>query len=349
MNIAEVANIREAVPPLQYGGTEYVISAVTEGLANKHHTMSLFATGDSKTKAHLEYVCEKSIGFGAIPEPEADVLLEKHMRLFASKANSFDLVHNHILETFTYSSSILPPIVTTLHTDLSRPNEQNVLQTPEAQKEFFISISDNQRKPLPNLPYIRTIYHGIPVQEYPFKEQAGEYFLFLGRITPEKGVEVAVEAAKQAGRKLIVAAKVDEPLTDYAKQMLQLFKDTPCVDFIGQIGGQEKKELLSNAYALLMPIQWEEPFGLVVIEAMACGTPVIAFRRGSMPEIIKENISGFLVDTVKEMAEASGRIKDIKRINCRQQVEQRFSFERMIDDYEKVFIDILSQKNPLKP
>ena len=275
------------------------------------------------------------------------MLLKKHLDFFLSKANSFDLIHNHILETFAHSSTIRPPIVTTLHTELSRPNEQRILQTPEAQKTFFVSISDNQRKSLPNLPYIQTIYHGIPVQEYPFRDIAGEYFVFLGRITPEKGVELAVEVAKQTGRKLIIAAKVDEPLTDYSKKMLRLFEETPCVEFIGQVG-EEKKELLANAYALLMPIQWEEPFGLVVIEAMACGTPVIAFRRGSMPEIIKEGISGFLVNTVQEMIQVSEKIPDIKRIDCRQETEKRFSIEQMVNEYEKVFMEILANTS-LKP
>ncbi|MEX0649764.1 MAG: glycosyltransferase family 4 protein [Candidatus Andersenbacteria bacterium] len=339
MRIAEISNIREAVPPRKYGGTEYVISAVTEGLVKKDHAVTLFATGDSKTGAQLESVCDQALGFDDVNETVATLLLIRHLNNFARQSEKFDIIHNHILETFALVPYLNKSFVTTLHTDLSRPAEQAILQTPEAQKTCFISISDAQRKSLPRLPYLRTIYHGIPIDEFPFREERGEYLVFLGRITPEKGVEVAVETAKQTGRKLIVAAKVDEPLSAYAKEMLKLFEETPEVEFIGQVG-EEKKELLANAYAMLMPIQWDEPFGLVVIEALVTGTPVIAFRRGSMPEIIEEGKTGFLVTTTKEMIDAVNKVATLDRKKCRESVEQRFSLDQMVTSYEQVFTEL---------
>lgn len=340
MKIAEISNIREAVPPRKYGGTEYVISAVTEGMVSRNHAVTLFATGDSVTNARLESVCDQAIGFKDIDDSEASMLLIRHLANFAHQSDQFDVIHNHILETFALVPYINQPIVTTLHTDLSRSSEQSILQRPEVQETFFISISDAQRKSLPNLPYLRTIYHGIPVHKFPFQEQQGDYLVFLGRITPEKGVEIAVETAQKTGRKLIIAAKVDEPLSEYAKKMLKLFSDTPNIQFVGQVG-DEKKQLLANAYALLMPIQWDEPFGLVVIEALATGTPVIAFQRGAMPEIIKEGKTGFLVKTIQEMSGAVDKVASIDRHDCRKFVEQRFSFERMISEYDRVFEDIV--------
>lgn len=341
MKIAEIANILEAVPPRQYGGTEYVVSAVTEGLVSRKHAVTLFATGNSVTKARLESVCDQAIGFKDINEQEATMLLIRHLANFARQSDKFDVIHNHIMETFALVPYLNKPLLTTLHTDLSRSAEQAILQRSEVQKTFFISISDAQRKSLPNLPYLRTIYHGIPVQEFPFEEKRGEYLVFLGRITPEKGVEIAVEVAQKTGRKLIIAAKVDEPLSEYAKKMLKLFKDSSNVEFIGQVG-EEKKQLLANAYAFLMPIQWEEPFGLVVIEALATGTPVIAFRRGAMPEIIQNGKTGFLVETSQEMADAVSKIKNIDRRECRKVVEQRFTIDRMVSEYEQVFTEVVN-------
>jgi glycosyltransferase involved in cell wall biosynthesis len=343
MKIAEISNIREAVPPLKYGGTEYVISLVTEGLVERGHEVTLFATGDSHSRATIDSVCDKSIGFANVKEEEVRTVLDRHLSNISSKAQTFDIMHNHLLETFSLTSTIHIPIVTTLHTDLARDNEQSVLTQPNCSDTFFISISDSQRKSLPNLNYARTIYHGIPVEEFPFKQQQGEYYMFLGRITPEKGVEIAVEVAKQTKRKLIIAAKVDKPLTKYSRSMLKLFKETPYVEFIGQVG-EEKKELLVNAYALLMPIQWEEPFGLVVIEALACGTPVIATKRGSMPEILEDGKTGFLVTDTDSMIEASSQIPTLDRKICRQNVEKRFSVDRMVDEYDKAFTEIVTVK-----
>lgn len=342
MKLAEISNIREAVPPRKYGGTEYVISAITEGMVSRNHAVTLFATGDSGTNARLESICDQAIGFTDINESEATMLLLRHLANFARQADTFDVIHNHILETFALVPYLNKPFVTTLHTDLSHPPEQAILQRPEAQKTFFVSISDAQRKSLPHLPYLRTIYHGIPVREFPFQERQGDSLVFLGRITPEKGVEIAVETARQTGRTLIVAAKVDEPASAYAKKMLKLFHDTPKIEFIGQVG-DEKKQLLANAYAVLMPIQWEEPFGLVAIEALATGTPVIAFRRGAMPEIIQNGNNGFLVETTQEMIDAVKNVANVRRQDCRKTVEQKFSTERMVSEYEVALTDLMKE------
>lgn len=342
MRIAEISNIREAVPPHQYGGAEYVISLVTEGLAGKKHNMTLFATGDSASAAHLESIWDTSLGYQNANEDMVRFLTIRHLANILQKADSFDILHNHILETFALAPYLHVPIITTLHTDLSRSAEQTILTQPGLEKTFFISISDSQRRSLPHLPYVRTIYHGIPIGEFPFNEQAGDYLVFLGRITPEKGLEVAIEVAERTGLKLIVAAKVDEPPSEYARAMLKRMENSPQVEFIGQVGA-EKKELLANARALLMPIQWDEPFGLVVIEALATGTPVVAFNRGSMPEIIEEGKTGFLVTTTDEMVATVKNISTLDRRACRRSVEKRFSVDRMVSDYEKVFEEIMQQ------
>lgn len=339
MKIAEIANVVESVPPLKYGGTEYVVSIVTEAMVERGHDVTLFASGDSKTKAKLQSVQPRALRSSAAPL-FIETMVTRQLLNFAKQADQFELIHNHILQTFAVTENSNVPIVTTLHTDLSRPAEQQVLSLPTAKKTFFISISDAQRKGMPDLPYMKTIYHGLDPSLYNINQEPKEYVVFLGRITPEKGVEYAVEAAQKAGCKLIIAAKVDEPKSQYAQKMLNLFKESKHIDFIGEVG-EEKKELLANAKALLMPIQWEEPFGLVVIEALACGTPVIAFKRGSMAEIIIEGETGFLVKDTSEMAEAIKNIQKISRIACRQDIENRFTINQMVNQYERVFEEVI--------
>jgi glycosyltransferase involved in cell wall biosynthesis len=344
MKIAEIANIIEAVPPIKYGGAELVISTLTEALVKRRHEVSLFATGDSQTKARLVASQPTSIGY-SLPPPLAETFRTRHLVKMVRESSQFDIIHNHILETFALGPFLKRPLVTTLHTDLSQEPEQKILQLPEAQNTFFVSISDSQRRALPSLPYTATIYHGIDVQKFPYREAPGDYLLFLGRITPEKGPEIAVEVAKQTGRRLIIAAKIDNLEAEYTKQTLRLFEETPNVEFIGPVGDAKKKELYANAYAFLMPIQWEEPFGLVVIEALACGTPVVAFERGAMPEIITHGKTGFLVKNTKGMIEALSKISSLSREDCRRSVEQKFTLDRMVTDYEKVFEEVIRQYN----
>ncbi len=343
MRVAEIAGIREAVPPLKYGGTEVVVSAVTEGLIKRGYDVTLFASGDSKTTAHLQSIIDASIGFGRMNERLADILLSRNLANVFRQAASFDLFHNHILETFAWSPYIEKPLVTTLHTDLARPEEQAILGREEMQRHAFVSISDAQRTPLPHLPYVRTIYHGLEPTEFSFQETPGDYLVFLGRVTPEKGVREAVETAIKTKRKLKMMGKIDEPLSDYAKEMVALFEQHPdVIEFIGEVGAEQKKSILAGAYAFLMPIQWEEPFGLVVIEALACGTPVIAMRRGSMPEIIRHGETGFLVDDVEGMVAAVANVAGLNRRVCRDDVEKRFTRERMVDEYAQLFEGLLA-------
>jgi glycosyltransferase involved in cell wall biosynthesis len=347
MRIAEVSNVIEAVPPLTYGGTEYVVSVVTEKLIERHHEVTLFATGDSKTSARLVAAQPQAFGYA---QPVPPLLIEtiriRHLINILHHDSPFDIIHNHIYETLGLLPFLTTPMVTTLHTVLSRPEFQSVLTRPEVQNTFFISISDAQRQPLPNLPYLATIYHGLDPAIFPFNPTPGEYLLFLGRISPDKGPEIAVEVARRTKRKLIVAALIDNPESEYSQKILRLFKESPFVEFIGEVNEQQKKELYKNAYAFLMPIQWEEPFGLVVIEALACGTPVVAFNRGSMPEIITEGKTGFIVTSASAMAEAVDKVSTLSRQACRQHVEKHFTIDRMVTQYEKVFSDLLAQRLP---
>lgn len=342
MNIAQVANILESVPPSTYGGTEFVVSTITEGLVRRGHSVCLFATGDSKTEGALSATYPTPVGYSFEPM-FLETLHVQHLMNIFRQSKRFDIIHSHFYETLGLLPHLDAPMVFTLHTNLARKGEQQLLTIPETQKVFFVSISDAQRAPLPDLPYIKTIYHGVDAALFPFNDTPEDYLLFLGRINPDKGPEIAVEVARRCNKKLIVAAKVDDPDSDYAKGILKLFDDEPLVEFLGQVNDSQKKELYKNALAFLMPIQWEEPFGLVVIEALACGTPVVAMNRGSMPEIIRDKETGFLVTDVDEMTAAVNKITDIKRGACRHSIEEKFTIDRMVSEYEAVYAEILSK------
>jgi glycosyltransferase involved in cell wall biosynthesis len=343
MKIAEIADVLVAVPPPKYGGTEFIVSLITEGLIKRGHDVTLFATQDSKTKAKLVSSETDAFGFNPWPNQLAELHRIKQLLKVVKQAPRFDILHNHLFELFPFSPYLSTPIITTMHANPSDPIFQQILKLKDVQNGYFIAICDAQRKQMPHLPFIRTVYHGMNVQDYDYQEQPQDYLLFLGRISPEKGPEIAVKVARETGRKLIVAAKYDMPLSPYARKILRLFERTPNVEFIGEVGGQQKKDLLANASALLMPIQWEEPFGLVVTEALASGTPVIAFKRGSMPEIIRHGETGFLVKTTKEMIKAVSYIPRLSRRACRQHVKNNFSVDQMVKGYEKAFTDVLAR------
>jgi glycosyltransferase involved in cell wall biosynthesis len=336
MKIAQVAPLYESVPPRLYGGTERVVSFLTEELVNMGHDVTLYASGDSRTSARLRSVCERALRLegGKLLAP-----LAHHLNLIetvAQEADEFDVVHFHLdYLSFSQVRRLEIPAITTLHGRLDIPDLYPLFR--EFDDMRLISISDAQRAPMPWASWLATVHHGLPEDLHSWNEEPGKYLAFLGRISPEKRVDRAIEIAKAVGMPLRVAAKVDPADQEYFdKEVRHLLSGTD-VEFIGEIGDQDKTEFLGNAFALLFPIDWPEPFGLVMIEAMACGTPVIAFRGGSVAEIVDEGVTGFVVESIEEAAEAVQRIPSIDRRECRAAFERRFSARRMCEDYLKAY------------
>ena len=335
MRIAQVSPLYESVPPKYYGGTERVVSYLTEELVRQGHDVTLFASGDSVTRARLVPVCEHALRLDRSCQDQ----LAHHVRLVdmvCEHTRNVDLVHYHIdYLHYPVSKRRRVPHATTLHGRLDLPDLAALYR--HFRRMPVISISDAQRQPLPWLNWQATVYHGLPEDGYQFREGSGQYLAFLGRISPEKSPDRAIEIAKRAGLPLRIAAKVDARDRDYFEQKIRPLLNHPRVDFIGEIGERDKNEFLGEAMALLLPIDWPEPFGLVVIEALACGTPVVAWPRGSLPELIEDGATGFLVDSVEAAAEAAGRCLSLNRHRCRQAFEQRFTAARMATDYVKVY------------
>jgi glycosyltransferase involved in cell wall biosynthesis len=342
MRIAQVAPLYESVPPKLYGGTERIVSYLTEELVRKKQEVTLFASGDSVTKARLVPVTEQALRLqGArIRDPIAH-----HVRLIElalSEADQFDVFHFHLDHLHFPLVRRTPSVcVTTLHGRLDIPDLAPLFQ--EFSEMPVVSISDSQRAPLSWLNWCGTVYHGLPEDLYEFVETPDDYLAFLGRICPEKGVDRAIEIAERAGRKLKIAAKVDPVDQEYFSNEIKPLLDRPFIEFIGEIGEEEKGEFLGKAAALLFPIEWPEPFGLVMIESLACGTPIIAFESGSVPEIVESGLSGFLVSDVDEAASAVGRLSEISRRKCREVFEQRFTASRMASDYLEIFHRLVSR------
>jgi len=342
MQIAQVAPLFESVPPKRYGGTERVVSYLTEELVRQGHDVTLFASGDSVTAARLIAACRRSLRLDKDCVDQLAhqvVLLEKVFR----QAGEFDVIHFHVDYThFPLSRRSPMPHVTTLHGRLDIPDLIPLyLEFPEMP---LVSISNAQREPLPWVNWLATVYHGLPEGLYRFRRERGTYFAFLGRICPEKRVDRAIEIAKRAGMPLKIAAKVDLVDRDYFETAIRPLLRDPLVEYVGEIGEQEKGEFLGNAYALLFPIDWPEPFGLVMIEAMACGTPVIAYREGSVSEVVDEGRTGFIVDTLEEAIQAAERIPELRRADCREVFERRFTVTRMARDYLRVYQSLLDSR-----
>jgi glycosyltransferase involved in cell wall biosynthesis len=335
MRIAQVAPIYESVPPKLYGGTERVVSYLTEELVRQGHEVTLFASGDSVTSARLVSQCPRALRLdcGCVDQLAHHVLMLEDV---IEQADEFDVIHFHIdYLHFPWSRRQRIPHLTTLHGRLDIPDLVPLYR--EFKEMPVVSISDAQRKPLPWLNWRATIHHGLPSHLYRFHEQPGEYLAFLGRISPEKGADRAIEIARWSGMKLRIAAKVDRVDREYFNDVIQPLLDKPFVEFIGEIGEHEKNQFLGKAFALLLPLDWPEPFGLVMIEAMACGTPVIAFRRGSVPEVVGDGVTGYITSSIEEAVEAVRRAPSLDRRCCRQVFEQRFAVERMARDYIRVY------------
>ena len=335
MRIAQVAPLYESVPPKYYGGTERVVSYLTEELVRQGHDVTLFASGDSETKAHLVAACRRSLRM----DKHCVDRLAHHMLMLENvvqRAAEFDIVHFHTdYLHFPLSRREQITHVTTLHGRLDLPDLVPLYQ--EFREMPVISISNVQREPLPWANWQATVYHGLPADMYQFRDKTGTYLAFLGRVSPEKRVDRAIEIAKQVGIPLKLAAKVDRVDKDYFETVVEPLLRHPFVKFVGEIGEGEKEEFLSNAYALLFPIDWPEPFGLVIIEAMACGTPVIAYRGGAVPEVMEEGHTGFIVEGLEDAVDAVRRVPELSRKRCREVFDHRFTAARMAHDYVQVY------------
>ena len=339
MKIAQVAPLIESVPPRKYGGTERVVSYLTEELVRLGHEVTLFASGDSRTSAHLKAVCPEALRWDpSIVNPHAPLSLLLEQAFNAQE--KFDLIHSHIgFLGFPLARHCATPVLTTLH---------DPLDTPEAAAIFHefddlpaVSISDAQRRPIPWANWQGTVYHGMPPQLCTFHPQPGQYLAFLGRITPVKRPDHAIEIAKRVGIPLRIAAKIDPTDRAYFKEEIEPLLDHPLVEYIGEIDDSEKNTFLGKAMAGLAPIEVSEPFGLVLIEAMAAGTPVLAYQRGSIPEIIDEGITGFVCDSLEQMVEAVSQIPRLDRHRCRQVFEARFTVNRMTQNYVQLYERLL--------
>jgi glycosyltransferase involved in cell wall biosynthesis len=333
MRIAQVAPLHESVPPALYGGTERVVSYLTEELVRQGHAVTLFASGDSVTKARLIPASESALRLNeGVSDPLAHhfVLLEE---VFA-RAGDFDIIHFHIdYLHFPFSQRQSTPHVTTLHGRLDLPD---LIPLHKTFSEIpLVSISDAQRIPLPWANWQGTVYHGLPIELYQPRSEPGDYLLFLGRISVEKRFDRAVEIVKRSGMRLKCAAKIEEADRQYFEETIQSLGRM--VEYVGEVGESDKQDLLANAYALLFPIDWPEPFGLVMIEAMACGTPVIAYRCGSVPELIDDGVTGFIVDDLEAATDAVPKIRDLDRNLCRRRFEERFSATRMAQEYVAIY------------
>ncbi|WP_035553117.1 MULTISPECIES: glycosyltransferase family 4 protein [Burkholderiaceae] len=343
MRIAQIAPLHEAVPPLLYGGTERVVSYLTDALVDLGHEVTLFATGDSRTKATLEAVWPRALRLDStILDAMAPhvVLLERVRQV----ADEFDVLHSHLgYLPFSLFSEIDVPFLTTLHGRLDLPELQPVFKAFPAAP--VISISDSQRLPLPQANWLNTIYHGLPEDLLrPTNLTKPAYLAFLGRVSPEKGIDAAITIAVESRMPLKIAAKVDKVDYDYFKAKIEPFLSLPDIEFIGEIAEDQKAEFLSGAKALLFPIDWPEPFGLVMIEAMACGTPVIAFNRGSVSEVIDHGLTGYICEDINGAICALKRLDELSRAEIRAQFECRFSAKVMAQHYVEAYA-ALSQRS----
>ncbi|MDB5427874.1 MAG: glycosyl transferase group 1 [Phenylobacterium sp.] len=336
MRIAQVAPLYEAVPPRLYGGTERVVANLTDALVQLGHDVTLFASADARTLARLAPVRDQAIRLDPAPL-KSD--LAAHLTQLAQvrgRAREFDIIHFHTdIMHFPMFEDLAANTVTTLH---GRLDLKDLPEVYSRWRQFpLVSISDDQRRPLPQANWAATVHHGVQTSLFRFSPRPDGYLAFLGRISPEKGPDRAIAIAKRVGLPLKIAAKVDRVDQAYFEDVVAPLLDDPLIEFIGEIGDRDKSEFLGGAEALLFPIDWPEPFGLVVIEAMACGTPVIAYARGSVREIVEHGVTGFIVEDEDEAVSAVGRIAQLDRETIRSRFEARFSAKAMARRYLELY------------
>ena len=351
MRIAQLAPTYERVPPRTYGGTELIVALLTDALVERGHEVTLFATGDSRTRAALRSVTPEPIRYGSrtadgLTHAEYLHLANAQAAFLAAESGQFDLVHNHAgVEGMVLAASSRTPVVSTMHNPF-QPRTQSIW---DAYPWFHHAVSAASAATFPSRGALPPIHHGIEVESIvpdvgprrPGDEDG--YLLFLGRFSPAKGADRAIEAAARAGRRLILAGKIDPVDTSHVRTAIEPHLDGDRIRAIGEVGGETKRSLIAGADALLFPIEWDEPFGLVMVEALAAGTPVIGFRRASVPEVIEHGATGFVVDDVDGMTDAIRRLADIDRALCRRAAEERFTLERMVDDVEAMYRSILDR------
>jgi glycosyltransferase involved in cell wall biosynthesis len=346
MRIAQVSPLMEAVPPKLYGGTERIVAYLTDELVALGHDVTLFASGDSVTQAKLEAVWPHALRL----DQQMRDYLAPHIGMLeqvARRAVDFDIVHLHVdYLGYPIMRRIGIPFVATLHGRLDLPELKSLYRlfgdVP------VVSISDAQREPLPEANFIATIHHGIPERQLLPGDGKGGYLAFIGRISPEKAPDAAIRIAARAGKRLRIAAKVDNVDRAYFAEHVEPLLAEPHVEFIGEISEDQKAEFLGNAEALLFPIAWREPFGLAMIEAMACGTPVVAMRMGSVPEVIEDGLTGFAVSSEEEATEAVHRAQALDRERIRGVFEDRFTARRMAEDYLAIYRGLIAREHPLR-
>ncbi len=342
MRIAQISPLFEAVPPKLYGGTERVVYSLTEELVAMGHDVTLFASGDSITSARLAPMRAQAIRLDPSVKDWVALYFQMMEKIYRRK-DEFDVLHFHVdyfpLSLFSRQNV---PFLTTLHGRLDLKEFIDTFGT--FTEPPFVSISNSQRKPIPNLNWARTILHGMPAHLLTPQPVKQEYVAFLGRISPEKGVDKAIRIAGRAGLKLKIAAKVDNADRRYYEEEVRpLIDGNPNVDFIGEINDAQKPDFLSGAHALIFPIDWPEPFGLVMIESMACGTPVIAFEAGSVPEVIDDGVTGFIVHSEDEAVAALGRLNELDRTQVRATFDRRFTSRRMAEDYVNLYEELIGK------
>jgi glycosyltransferase involved in cell wall biosynthesis len=351
VRIAQVAPLSERVPPPLYGGTERVVAVLTNELVRRGHEVTLFATGDSCTAARLVPIVDRPIwGDDRYSDPIPFHVLE--LGRLARAISDFDVVHAHLdYLTFLLARAAPRPVVTTMHGRLDVPELEPLFQ--EFGDAPLVSISYNQRRPLPHANWVANVYHGLDLAELPFQPAVGRYLAFLGRISPEKGLESAIAIAVQAGIPLKIAARMPlEPGSapdaerdwHYYDQVVKPLLQHPLVEYVGEVDDAGKAALLGGALALLFPIDWPEPFGLVMVEALACGTPVLARPVGSVPEIVEDGVTGYLADSFDDLAAAVACVGQLDRQTCRREAERRFSAAAMTAGYEDAYARLINAR-----
>jgi glycosyltransferase involved in cell wall biosynthesis len=345
MKIAQISPLWESVPPRLYGGTERIVSYITEELVRQGHDVTLFASADSTTSARLDPPCPHALRLfdGPVNRDAPFMMMMEHA--LGKAAAQFDIIHSHLdFLSFPLSRRCPTPVITTLHGRLDLPEIIPVFN--EFRELPVVSISDAQRIPLPQANWEATVHHGLPRNLYSFQPRPGSYLAFLGRISPEKCPDQAIEVAKQTGMPLRIAAKVDPVDRAYFETKIERLLEHPLVEYVGEISDAEKSDFLGDAAALVCPYDWPEPFGLVLIEALACGTPVLAYRRGSIPEILDHGVTGFICDNLNDMVAAVAHLPLISRQKCREVFEARFTVEQMVKNYLAVYERLACAKLP---
>jgi glycosyltransferase involved in cell wall biosynthesis len=346
MRIAQIAPLQVSVPPHGYGGTERVVHELTEVLVDLGHEVTLFASGDSRTSARLVSALETAINFN--PDMDATAYHIGMLEDVYGNADRFDVIHSHLdYLTLPFARRSATPTVLTLHGDLATLHAQRAY--PRYRNANYVSISEAQRTSLPNLHYVATIHHGVDVESFPFVAEPDEYLAFVGRMSSDKRPDMAIEIALRAGIPLKLAAKVDHREMPYFEAVIRPLLDHPLIEWLGEVDEPTKRELLAHALALLMPIGWPEPFGMVFIEALACGTPVLTCPTGAAPELLEEGVTGYSSMDSEALAEAAQNIPRISRRGCRAYAQQRFDTRVMASKYLSVYQQVLETEHLLLP